>query len=150
MSKTPKPPKQRKQHLFTVNQDPDPDDLNLWIASTKYKVGDMVNYDDVPLECRTENEDKEFDQKNWGDANIEHTCIIQQPDFPQLNTALSQMATINMQLDFGSGGKFIFDTCALNAPKIFQKDGDPLVLLSLCLAIGAKFLKPYHTEVKKN
>jgi len=56
--------KNQKTKTFVVLQDPDPFSLPDWEAGDNYKEGDLINYDDMAMECRTENKDKEFDQKS--------------------------------------------------------------------------------------
>jgi len=61
--------------------------------------------------------------------------------------ALSAMS----DMDFGGGGKFIFDTCKVKPSPVFnEQTGDAQVLLSLCLRIGSYYLRPYTVEIKKN
>lgn len=143
---TPKKPPKTK--TFIVYQEPDAADLAAWEGGHEYKEGDQIAYEDQAMECRKPNSDKKFDQKKWGAASNEFSCTIRQPGFEELNMSLSSMANLSGALDFGGGGKFLYDTCAIDPDPEFESDG--LLLLSLCLKLGNHYLRPYNVEVKKN
>jgi len=138
-----------KTKTFIVHEEPEIEDLSLWKSGTKYADGDQINYDDVAMQCRKANSDKTFDQKKWGVASNERMCEIRTPHYKELNTALSSLTTISGDLNFGDGGKVIFETCTVKADPQFKEENG-LLLLSLCLLLGNHYLKPYAGEIKKN
>jgi len=138
-----------KTKTFVIHEDPDPDDLENWESEKEYKKGDQVNFEDSSMECRTPNKDKTFDQKKWGLANNDYECTIRKPGFKEINAALSSMANMAGELNFGSGGKIIFELCKIKADPMFREENGTL-LFSLCIMLGNFYLRTYAGEIKKN
>ena len=141
-------PSKLQTKTFIVHEEPEIEDLSLWKAG-KYAEGDQVNVEDIAMQCRVSNTDKTFDQKKWGVAVNERLCEIRKPGFTELNAALSSMTNMSGDLDFGAGGKVIFETCKVKHDPQFKEENG-ILMLSLCLLLGNHYLKPYAGEIKKN
>lgn len=120
-----------------------------------YKKGDAVrNPDDLVTYLALEDIKKapeKFDPEKWEDPQIWYECEIKQPDFSQLQFAMSSMVKISGNLDMMGFGKAIWDVCKGKCDKEINERADGANnLASLCLELAGEYFTPVDVEIKKN
>ena len=71
---------------------------------------------------------------------------IQEPNFDQIASALSQIKTTG-QIDVIGAGKVIWEFCCFSLdPEI---ESNPKILISICVDIANEYALPFDLEIKK-
>lgn len=131
------------------------ENLSQYETDASYKKGDAVrNPDDLISYLALEDIKKapeKFDPKMWNDPQIWYECVINQPDFAQLQFAMSSMVKISGNLDMIGFGKSIWDVCKGKCDKeINESSTGANNLASLCLILAGEYFSPVDVEIKKN
>lgn len=139
--------------FFCLAKEPEFDKpvLNYTPEETYQKDDPVRNMEDLIIYKaidKIESAPEKFDPEQWETTQVEYECIVKEPDFKQLNFAMSAMVTQSGKPDMVGFGNAILDVCGIKVDQRIKKDANMHIYLAL--QIADEYMNPVQVRVKKN